>query len=276
VIAIPPGLICAAGGQEIEIGILGEDGGFEVQQTAVVCNGANDGGAAAFTIGGVLSGLPAGGSIVLANNGGFDITLTADGPFAFPAPIASGATYAVTIATAPGDQICTVANGGGTVGASNVTNVAVACSPPPPPPSCSGVQCAPGTSCVSVGNNVNQCLQQCRRDVDCSQGICSGGACFLPCDPVGSMGCPPGLVCAIGTSMSNTLATLCVPAGRGVAGSHCTTVLDCAAGYMCIAPQNVCTAVCDQRDPSTCAGGAQCGPVTVGNQVPSTPWGICN
>ena len=39
VIAIPPGPICPAGGEEIEIGIA-SDAGFEVQQTAVVCNGA--------------------------------------------------------------------------------------------------------------------------------------------------------------------------------------------------------------------------------------------
>jgi hypothetical protein len=42
VVTIPPGGACgAAGGQEIEIGTLGADGGFVVQQTADVCNGTS-------------------------------------------------------------------------------------------------------------------------------------------------------------------------------------------------------------------------------------------
>ena len=49
---------------------------------------------------------------------------------AFPSPIASGAPYNVTVLTQPSgpSQSCTVANGSGTIGSADVTNVAVTCA----------------------------------------------------------------------------------------------------------------------------------------------------
>ena len=81
------------------------------------------------TIGGMLSGLATGASVILQDNGGDALTLTANGSFTFKTPV-TGPTdaYAVTVNTQPTtpNQICTVANGSGTAGA-NVTNVAVTC-----------------------------------------------------------------------------------------------------------------------------------------------------
>ncbi|HUN64204.1 MAG TPA: kelch repeat-containing protein [Candidatus Sulfotelmatobacter sp.] len=81
------------------------------------------------TIGGTLSGLASGGSVILQDNGGDALTLTANGAFTFKTPV-TGPTdaYAVTVSTQPTSplQICTVANGSGTASA-NVTNVAVTC-----------------------------------------------------------------------------------------------------------------------------------------------------
>ena len=81
------------------------------------------------TIGGTLSGLANGASVILQNNGGDALTLTANGPFTFKTAV-TGPTdaYAVTVNTQPAtpNQICTVANGSGTATA-NVTNVAVTC-----------------------------------------------------------------------------------------------------------------------------------------------------
>ena len=54
-----------------------------------------------FTVGGTVSGLAAGASLVLRNNGGNDLTVTSSGSFAFTTPLASGATYAVTVSTQP-------------------------------------------------------------------------------------------------------------------------------------------------------------------------------
>jgi hypothetical protein len=80
-----------------------------------------------FTIGGTVTGLT-GAGLVLQNNGGNDLPIAANGPFTFTTPVASGATYAVTVRTQPTQQTCTVANGAGTVAASNVTNVQVTCT----------------------------------------------------------------------------------------------------------------------------------------------------
>ena len=85
-----------------------------------------------YTIGGTVSGLGAGLSVGLLNNGGDAITRNANGSFTFPTALASGAAYSVTVGTQPAGQTCTVTNGSGTVGSANVTNVAVNCANNPP------------------------------------------------------------------------------------------------------------------------------------------------
>jgi hypothetical protein len=83
-----------------------------------------------FTVGGTLSGLVAGNSITLRDNGGNDLPLTSNGAFTFTTSVASGQPYVVTVFTQPGNpaQVCAVSAGSGTVGAGNVTSVAVNCS----------------------------------------------------------------------------------------------------------------------------------------------------
>lgn len=80
------------------------------------------------TIGGNVSNLAVGTSLILQNNGGDSLTITASGPFTFKTPVTGADIYAVTVLTQPTgpNQICTVANGSGTATA-NVTNVAVSC-----------------------------------------------------------------------------------------------------------------------------------------------------
>ena len=80
-----------------------------------------------FTIGGTVSGLATGGSLALKNNADPDLLVTTNGNFTFPAAVASGAAYAVTISTQPAGQDCAVASGTGNASA-NVTNVAVTCT----------------------------------------------------------------------------------------------------------------------------------------------------
>lgn len=111
-----------------------------VSQTCSVTNGAGTVGAAditnvavtctttSFTIGGNVAGLPPGASVVLVDNGTDPRTVSANGAFTFATPIASGATYNVTVGTQPAVGHCTVVNGAGIVGNANVTNVTVTCS----------------------------------------------------------------------------------------------------------------------------------------------------
>src|SRR5215467_6892636 len=80
-----------------------------------------------FTIAGAVVGLT-GSGLVLQDNGGDDLTITANGTFTFKTAITSGATYKVTIKTQPSTpaQNCSVTNATGTALA-NVTNVQVTC-----------------------------------------------------------------------------------------------------------------------------------------------------
>jgi uncharacterized delta-60 repeat protein len=80
-----------------------------------------------YTIGGTITGLGAGRTIVLDNNGD-QLTRMMNGPFTFTMQV--GGPYNVTIATQPMMQTCVIQNGAGTATA-NVTNVAVVCPGPP-------------------------------------------------------------------------------------------------------------------------------------------------
>ena len=82
-----------------------------------------------YTVRGSLSGLGAGLSVVLRNTvTGENLTRNADGGFTFATAQATGASYNVSVQTHPTGQTCTVSNGSGTIGTSNVVNVEVACA----------------------------------------------------------------------------------------------------------------------------------------------------
>ena len=92
----------------------------DVTNVAVTCASSPT-----YSVGGSVSGLS--GTVVLRDNGGDDLTLSANGPFTFATKLAGGAAYNVTVKTNPSGQTCTVANGTGTIAAADVTNVAVTC-----------------------------------------------------------------------------------------------------------------------------------------------------
>ena len=83
----------------------------------------------AYTVGGSVSGLLTGNSVLLQNNLADDTSIGANGPFKFLSTILSGAAYAVTVSAQPPGQHCTVANGSGTVAGSSISNISVACTP---------------------------------------------------------------------------------------------------------------------------------------------------
>lgn len=105
--------------------------GGPVSDVAVVC------ATNAYKVGGTASGLV--GTLELLNNGVDLWAITANGSFAFPTSVAFGSPYNVTIKTQPLNQTCTVANGSGTMGGANVTNVTLVCA----------------TSIFSAGNTYN-------------------------------------------------------------------------------------------------------------------------
>ena len=103
----------------------GRISGANVTNVAVVCTT----GGAAFTVGGTVTGLT-GSGLILRNNGVEDLPITADGEFIFPTVVATGAAYSVTVAEQPANpaQTCSVEDGDGVMGATDITSVRVICS----------------------------------------------------------------------------------------------------------------------------------------------------
>jgi hypothetical protein len=77
-----------------------------------------------------VSGLAAGTSVVLLDNGTDKLTIPANGTYAFPTLVASGAPYIVTVSVQPTNpnQSCVVSNGSGTVTNAPPSTVSVVCT----------------------------------------------------------------------------------------------------------------------------------------------------
>ncbi len=84
--------------------------------------------ASTYTVGGTVSGLNAGATLVLKNNASIVVTVTANGGFAFPGASTAGNVYAVTVDTRPNYQTCAISNGTGSIPSANVSNVSVVCT----------------------------------------------------------------------------------------------------------------------------------------------------
>ena len=93
--------------------------------TALIsCSG---GGTSTYTVGGTVSGLT-GGSLVLKNNSGDDLTISANSTsFTFATTQVSGAGYFVAVGSQPNGLTCSVSNGSGTIANTSITNVIIVC-----------------------------------------------------------------------------------------------------------------------------------------------------
>lgn len=106
-----------------------------VSAGSATLSGANYSGATVscnvdtFTVGGTVSGLAAGQSLVLQNNAGDDLTVSANGGFSFDTALDDLSAYTVTVLTNPTapNKTCTVSNGAGNLAGANVTNVSISC-----------------------------------------------------------------------------------------------------------------------------------------------------
>lgn len=81
-------------------------------------------------VAGVVSG--ATGALVLQLNAGNDLSVPADGAFAFSGRVSAGSAWAVTVRTQPPGQVCSVANGAGASIGADVGTVQVGCVNLPP------------------------------------------------------------------------------------------------------------------------------------------------
>ena len=81
-----------------------------------------------YSVGGTVSGLNAGGTVVLQDNGGDNLSVTTNGPFTFHTAINYATGYDVTVLTQPAGQNCTVMNAVGAFPGMSVNNVQVTCT----------------------------------------------------------------------------------------------------------------------------------------------------
>jgi len=93
------------------------------------CGGGGGGSSApaSYAIGGSVSGLTQLSGVVLQNNGGDALSMSADGAFTFASRVASGAAYDVTVKTQPTGETCTVTDGQGNASA-RVDSIDVSCT----------------------------------------------------------------------------------------------------------------------------------------------------
>jgi hypothetical protein len=88
------------------------------------------GGGSLATIGGTVSGLATGASVVLQDNDTDNLTVTANTSFVFPTGLAGDSSFNVTVLTQPAGQTCAVSSGSGAIDAASdpVTGVVVTCT----------------------------------------------------------------------------------------------------------------------------------------------------
>jgi hypothetical protein len=70
------------------------------------------------------------GTVVLQNNGGESLSVTANGRFQFPTALRTGSAYAVSVAKQPSGPSCAVSSGSG-IATANVTDITVSCTADP-------------------------------------------------------------------------------------------------------------------------------------------------
>jgi hypothetical protein len=193
-----------------------------------------------FQVGGAVAGLLQPGlSLELRAAGQVVATpaLDADGSWSFPAPLASGRAYLVTVAAQPATQDCLVTGGDGVVAGGDVT-VEVACGCRAGLAHCGGPAgqgCE--TSLLTDAAHCGGCATPCLYSR--GAGGCSGGTCFLAACDQGYSDCdgraPNGCEVSIDTSPLNCGGCGQVCGGAQVATSGCTdrtcTVLACNAGF---------------------------------------------
>ena len=83
-----------------------------------------------YSVGGTVNGLLAQSQLTLRNNGGDDLTVSANGAFKFATGVPANGNYAVTVQTQPEGLVCSVVgNGEGSSTGADISNVQIDCIP---------------------------------------------------------------------------------------------------------------------------------------------------
>ena len=194
----------------------GTIGSANVTNVAVTCAAAPT----TYSVGGTVSGLS--GTVVLQDNGGNDLSVSASGPFTFSTGLAAGSAYNVTVKTSPAGQTCSVANGSGTIGSANVTNVAVTCAAAPTTYSVGGTVSGLSGTVVLQDNGGNDLSVSASGPFTFSTGLAAGAAYNVTVKTS-----PSGQTCSvangsgtIGSANVTNVAVTCAAAHHLFGGRH--------------------------------------------------------
>lgn len=133
-------------------------------------------------------------------------------------------------------------------------------APTGPYGACDAGRCPAGQTCIGGA----YCAPNCSTGTVCPQyrgqaGVCSGGACLMPCSG-GAGDCLPGVMCAIGRWNDSSGSTwACADAARILPARHgatCSSSAQCDAPDTCVA--GACVRTCTS-DMSPCGADEGCG-----------------
>ena len=201
------------------------------------------------TIGGTIDGL-AGSGLVLQNNGGDNLTVSANGTFNFTTSVDAGSPYNITVLTQPANpsQGCTVANAAGTA-TSNVTSVAVTCS----------------TGSFSVGGTVSGLAGSglaLRNNGGDDLAIASNGSFTFATElasgsafevAVATQPTRPSQTCTVADAAERSAARMCArsrSAARRTSTRSAARSAGCKARAWCCGTTAATTSVCNRTEPS--------------------------
>ncbi len=112
--------------------LVGAACGVEPERAESVAIAEDAAFASSKSIGGTVSGLATGQSLLLLNNVNSNYkSIGSNGPFTMSRSLLIGANYVVVVNGQPENQTCTVTNGSGTLGLTPVTNIMVNCATAP-------------------------------------------------------------------------------------------------------------------------------------------------
>ena len=161
----------------------------------------------------------------------------------------------------------------------------------------SSSSCAPGFDCINFSGTASgqQCTRYCGTDTDCggrAGALCIGtlndGAggtvpgvrtCTAGCNPVTSLGCAPGLGCAVYRENSGAMRWLTDcggPVGSGTQDAPCFDDSDCARGHLCDTMLGLCLSWCRVGVGSDCDFGYTCYRFTTPAVIGGTEYGVCD
>lgn len=98
----------------------GKSGSYSIYSIEVVCVTNT------YNVGGTISGLKTAGLVIINGSTRVDVAANAT-TFTLPVKVADGSPYGITILTQPTGQTCAIANGTGTMGSTDINNVAITC-----------------------------------------------------------------------------------------------------------------------------------------------------